>query len=220
MKIYEMLAIYGAGGLGRELFDISIRINAKTHRWKQIIFIDDFNKEGEFFGTKRIAFEALLKIKDQCECIVGVGEPAAREKLYHKLISNDLKLATLIDPTALISPFVKIGEGTIICEYTTVHTGVVLGNNILIQPFSNIGHDIKIGNHSVMSPYCAPGGSSTFGDRVFIGMQSTLKEKLVIGDDAIIGMGAVVYQDVPANATVIGNPARITRGNDDRKVFK
>lgn len=214
-----ILAIYGAGGLGREIFDIATRANTKTPRWKQILFIDDFSEEGECFGAKKIHFESLMKIKDQCECVIGIGEPSSREKIFQKLRTEDFRLATLVDPTAVISPFAKIGEGTIICEYVTLHTGVVLDENILIQPFCNIGHDIKVGSHSVLSSYCAPGGSIVFGKRVYAGMQSTLKEMITVGDDAIIGMGAVVYQNVPEKATVVGNPARVTRGNDEHKVF-
>ena len=89
----------------------------------------------------------------------------------------------------------------------------------MIQPFCDIGHDIKVGNHTVLSPYCAPGGGIIFGERVYVGMQSSLKELLNIGDDAIVAMGSVVFRDVPAGTTVVGNPARITRGNDQHKVF-
>ena len=71
-----------------------------------------------------------------------------------------------------------------------------------------------------MGAHCAPGGESTFGEKVYVGMNASIKEKLVIGDDAIISMGAVVYTDVEAGNTVIGNPARVTRGSDQHRVFK
>ena len=48
---------------------------------------------------------------------------------------------------------------------------------------------------------------------------SGIKEKLSVGNDAIIGMGAAVFRDVEAGTTVVGNPARVTRGNDKHKVF-
>ena len=48
---------------------------------------------------------------------------------------------------------------------------------------------------------------------------NTSKEKITIGDDVIISMGAAVFRDVEAGATVVGNPARVTRGNDQHKVF-
>ena len=129
-----ILGIYGAGGLGREIYEIALRRNAVSSLWKQILFIDDSNDEGDYFGTKRIQFDALLKIKSECECVVAVGEPSAREKLFRKLSESCIKLTNLIDPTAIISPSAEINNGVIICEYATIHTGVTLGDNTLIQP--------------------------------------------------------------------------------------
>lgn len=214
------LAIYGAGGLGREVYEIAMRRNAASKLWNDILFIDDFSEEGDYFGTQRVHFESLLSCKESYECIVAVGEPKSREVLYKKLVDHGMRLTKLVDTTAIISPTCKIDLGVIVCEFSTIHTDVEIGCNALIQPFCDIGHDIKVGSHSVLSPFCAPGGGTIFGDRVFVGMKSALMEGLVIGDDAIIAMGSVVFRDVPPLATVVGNPARITRGNDDHKVFK
>ena len=214
-----ILGIYGSGGLGREIYEIAIRRNVASSLWNQIVFIDDFSDEGDYFGTKRIQFNSLKINKNEYECVIAVGEPLSREKLFQKLTEEDIKLTCLTDPTAIVSPTAKIKSGTLICEFSTIHSGVELGYNTLIQPFCDIGHDIKVGNHTVLSPFCAPGGRTVFGDRVFVGLQSSIMDLLTIGDDAIVGMGAAVFRDVPAGATVVGNPARITRGNDEHKIF-
>lgn len=213
------LGIYGSGGLGKEVFEIAERINGKSKRWDEIFFVDDIRDEGPFFETRSIKFETLIAQKNDLECIIGIGEPSSREKLYWKLSQHEIQLATLIDPTALVSPRVKISSGSIICEFSSIHADVSIGVNCLVQPYCVVGHDTQIGDHSVLSPHCAPGGSTVFGKRVFAGMHSSIKEKLTIGDDAIIAMGAAVFQNLPEGVTVVGNPARITRGRDDHKVF-
>ena len=47
-----------------------------------------------------------------------------------------------------------------------------------------------------------------------------IKEGTVIGKDAIVGMGSVVYNDIPDDVIAVGNPARPMRKNIDKKVFK
>lgn len=216
-RIKVILGIYGSGGLGREIYELARRCSKE--RWQDIVFIDDYNAEGPFFGTRRMKFETMLENKNDYECIIAIGEPSSREKLFKKLTDENIRIATIIDPSSIVSPTATIGQGVIICEFTTIHTHVEIANNVLIQPFCDIGHDIKIGNHSVISPFCAPGGNIIFGERVYIGMKSSLIEKITVGNDVIVGMGSAVFRDVPDGATVVGNPARITKGNDEHKVF-
>lgn len=215
-----ILAIYGSGGLGREVFDLASRRNAVSNLWSEIVFINDFIDEGNVYGTQVIHFETLLKSKDDYEVVIAVGEPSSREKLYQKLMDNEIKSVALIDPTAVVSPSAIIEDGTIVGEYSTIHCNVKIGRNCLIQPYCCLGHDIQIGNHTVLSAYFSPGGGSVFGDKVYCGMHSIVKEKLTIGDSAVVAMGAVVFNDVASHSVVIGNPARVTRGNDDGKVFR
>ena len=217
-----ILLIYGASGLAKEIFDLVMR--SIPDKYEKIYFIDDFTDEAPCYLSESIHFDSITtrfedKLKE-LEGIVAVGEPQYREMLTKRFDETGIRLATLIDSSAIISPTARIGEGSIICENASLHADVNVGRGCIIQPSAIIGHDIKIDDYSVLGAYCAPGGSSVFGKRVFVGMHGTIKEKTIIGDDAIIGMGAVVYKDVEAGMTVIGNPARVTRGNNDHKVFK
>lgn len=216
----KTLLIYGAGGLGREIYDLAQRCN--DGRWKQILFLDDScESRHPFYGTEVLSLNEALSdyTLSDLEGIVAVGEPAVREKLYVRLRQLGVAIATLIDKTALISPYAAIGAGSVITEFVTLHSGVKIGENCLVQPYSDLGHDIVLEDHVVLSPFCAPGGKSYFGTRTFVGMQATILDELTVGRDAIISMGSVVFRDVPAGATVMGNPARETRGNAEHRVF-
>ncbi len=216
------LLMYGAGGLAKELYDVIMR--SMPERWERIYFIDDFADEGECYLSERMHLETAIEKVGGCveniEGIVAVGEPSAREKLAQRLESKGIKLATVIDKTALVSPTAKIGKGTIVFEMASIHADVRIGENCIIQPYTCIGHETVIGDSTVISGHVSPGGATVFGNRVFVGMGAVIKEKLSVGDDAIVGMGSVVYRDVESGVVVLGNPARVTKGNSEHKVFQ
>lgn len=217
----KTLLIYGAGGLGREIYDLAQRCN--DERWKQILFLDDScESRHPFHDTEVLSLNEALSAYplSDLEGIVAVGEPALREKLYIRIRQLGVAPATLIDKTALISPYAAVGAGSVVSEFVTVRSGGTIGENCLLQPHSALGHDSVMENHVVLSAFCAPGGNIHFGARTFVGMQVTILNGLTVGKDAIISMGSVVFRDVPAGATVIGNPARETRGNAEHRVFK
>ena len=215
------LLIYGAGGLAKEVYDLAKR--NYPDKWNNILFVDDYAEEGVKSFGKTVKFSTILaELKNgqkQYEGIVAVGEPRDRELLTQRFADAGISITNIIDRTARISPTVKLGTGVIICEFVSIHAFSDIGSGVLIQPGAIIGHDTIIGDYSVMGTYSAPGGECVFGKNSYVGMNATIKEKLMIGDNAIIGMGAAVFRDVDKDTVVVGNPARVTKGNDKHSVF-
>lgn len=217
-----ILAIYGAHGLAQEVYIIAKKINKEQKRWNDFVFIDDVNDIDTVQGKRVFKLEALLKeyeIND-VEAVIAVGEPALRETLYRKVKAHNIKIATLIHPGVYIDETTLIGEGAVICENATITCNVSIGDNSYIQPHTIIGHDIKIGRHTVIGAGVQIGGANMIGDRVYMGFLSGTKEKLSIGNDTICSAGAIVFRDLPEGVIAVGNPARIMKNNEDKKVFK
>ena len=76
-----------------------------------------------------------------------------------------------------------------------IHPLTVIGNNVNLSQFLNIGS-----NNST---------PAVIGDNVWIGPKVCLVENVHIGDNSIIGAGAVVVKDVPKGTTVAGVPAKV-----------
>jgi len=218
------LFIYCAGDFGREIFDSAKRINKSDSKWDEICFIDDDISLGDrFYDAELFTFDAVLKRYDlnSFEVSITNGEPVIRRSIYNKLKANNIKLATLVDKTSIISETAKVGEGVIVTPYCSVSSSAVVGNNVAINTKAIVGHDVRLGEHCVISSLVNLGGACSVGENSYIGMGAQIKEGgIIIGKDAIVGMGSVVYNDIPDGVIALGNPARPMRQNIDKRVFR
>ena len=216
------LFIYCAGGFGKEIMDLARRINKNENRWEEICFIDDLPQGDEFYGTKLFTFPAVLEKFDitSIEISIANGEPFTRKVLREKIINAGVKLATLIDNTAIVSPSVKLGEGVTVSAYCFISSSAVLHDNTVLNTDALVGHDVNIAENSVLSSAVNIGGNCSIGENTYIGMGAQIKQGTAIGKEVIIGMGSIVHDNIQDGMIALGNPARPMRRNLDKKVFK
>ena len=105
-----------------------------------------------------------------------------------------------------------IGNGNIIRELVTIHEGARIGDNNFIMAHTHIGHDMVIAD-SVTITGAKIAGHVQLDNLANIGLNATIHQRIHVGSLAMVGMGAVVVDDVPPFTTVAGNPARIIGWN-------
>lgn len=216
-----ILFIYGAKGAGIEVYDMVIRNPKLKEKYSTIYLIDDFEDEKEYYNTKRIHFESCEKYieNEHAEFAIAVGEPGARKALFDKVKAKGYSFATLIDETSVISDSAKISEGCIINAYAIISSKVILRENCFVMFEAIIGHHALIERDCVICPKATVGGHSRVGAQTFLGLGSSMMQGVNIGRQAIVGLGAMVFRNVKDGTTVVGNPARQTKGNLEHKVF-
>ncbi len=155
----------------------------------------------------------IYKYKDSATFIITVGfikDPSIRIKLYNKVKDNGGQLETIIAPTAYVSRYATIEEGTIVMHKAVVNAEVRIGKNCIINTLSNIEHEAVIGNNCHISTGAMVNGGCTIGSNTFIGSQSVLAHGISIGENSIISAGAFVHKSI-SSGIYVGNPAKKIR---------
>jgi acetyltransferase-like isoleucine patch superfamily enzyme len=131
--------------------------------------------------------------------------------LYGCEIGDETKIGAFVE----IQKNAKVGQRCKISSHTFICEGVHIEDNVFV------GHSVTFINDSYPRATSAEGGLQTEKDwkveqtlvkkGASIGSGSTILSNVVIGENAIIGAGSVVTRDVPADAIVAGNPAKVLR---------
>jgi sugar O-acyltransferase (sialic acid O-acetyltransferase NeuD family) len=216
-----VLGIYGAGGLGREVYELANIINSNVNCWDEIFFIDD----GDLITNPRniliVKFENLKNSfnQEKVEVCIAIGEPLIRKDVFDKLCNNNMRIATLVHPEIYIPKSTVVGKGTIINKYTSVSCDIVVGENVYVHPMACIGHDSIIGNHTIISSFVDVAGDCKVGDCAFLAINVIMKQGTSIGSNSIVGLASVVHRDIKEGVIALGNPARPMKNNENLRVF-
>lgn len=209
--------VYGAGGLGLETMDILVsHIRDKDLAYHPCFVVDEPSSE-ELNGFPVFSIKSA---EIGSRITIAVGEPKLRVELAKKCKKSGLRLSSVVSDRAFVADSAEIGAGTIVAPFCSIQSLAKVGSNVSLNTQSIIGHHVVIGDHSVVSSQVNLGGASMVGESVYIGMGASLIEKCTVGDWSIVGMGSVVYRDLPSEVIALGNPARVSRKNEEKKVFK
>ena len=208
------LAIYCAGGLGKETIELARIVN----RWDVIVFVDDVTDKKIYREAHVYRFEEIARFEDTVEFIVASGEPAARKALYEKIKAAGYSLATLVFPWVSTYPGTTFGEGCILWD-CSLSADIVVEPNVLINTKVIVGHDTVIGAHSVISAKSFLGGNVRVEEGVYMAPGTMAKDRIRVGEGAIISLGAVLLRNVRPRAIMVGNPARRIGENETGRVF-
>ncbi len=111
----------------------------------------------------------------------------------------------------VIEDDVEIGSNVSIDRGTLSNT--IIGEGTKIDNLCHISHNVIIGKHCVIIALSMIGGSTKIGNYSHIAPSSALMNKIVIGNNVLVGMGSVVTKNIQDNLVVMGAPAKPVREN-------
>ena len=207
------IAIYGAGGFGREVACLLKRINNEVKpTWNLIGFFDDGLKVGECNEYGRVLgnIDVLNAWDKPLSVAFAIGLPKIVEFLYNKVDNPNIEFPNIIAPDTLFldRENVKLGQGNIICSRCLISCNTTIGNFNTFNGYITLGHDSVIGNFNSIMPAVKISGGVEIGNRNFLGVNSVILQYKTIGDDSVIGASSVVLRNIKNGGTYIGNPAK------------
>lgn len=214
----KKIAIFGAGGFGREVHFLIEQINSEMQTYEFVGYFDDVVSKGEQIND----YPVLGGVKEankwsETLCLVfAIGDPAIKRKVVEQISNPNVIYPILIHPNVLIGDlkYNSIGEGSIICAGNIITVNIDIGRHVILNLSCTTGHDTKIGDYCSFMPSINISGEVNIEDCVYVGTGVKIINQLTIGENTIVGSGAVVAKSLPPNCTAVGIPAKPIKFHD------
>lgn len=194
------IAIYGAGGYGREIAClINNKINSEVKEWNLVGFFDDdesLRGSNNGYGNIIGGLEELNNWDKPLGVVLAIANPSILKLLVSKIFNKNIYYPNLIElgTSFLDKESFNIGKGNIIgygCRFSCRNS---IGDFNIIVAETAFGHDAKIGNYNILFPEVRLSGAVEVGDENVFGGRSFIIQGVKIGSHTRIAPGAFVYK--------------------------
>ncbi|TDN82163.1 acetyltransferase EpsM [Salegentibacter sp. 24] len=194
--------IYGASGHGKVVYDI-----LRSRNIQLVSIFDDNTEIEEFMGFKVIhkPNEELLKTPT----VFAIGNNVIRKQVARRF--TGLFSEALSHASAIISPNIECDKGTVIMPGAIVNSGTKIGKHCIINSGAVVEHDVFLEDFVHIAPNTVITGNVNVGEGTQVGTGTSVIPGVRIGKWASIGAGAVIIEDVPDFAVVVGNPGKVIK---------
>lgn len=137
----------------------------------------------------------------------GLPVMEKRRVLIEQYEAAGARFATIIAPTAIVTPNSHIAEGCAVLNGAIVNRAT-LDRNVVINSGAIVEHDCVVGSNTFIGPGAVIGGAVTIGEDCFIGLGAKVKNCVRIASGVTVAMGAIVARDLLEPGIYHGNPLR------------
>lgn len=207
------IAIYGAGGFGREVACLLKKINEEEPTWELVGFFDDGIEIGtqvSHFGKVLGGINELNAWPTELSIAITIGSPKIVQGLVSKITNTNILFPNIIAPTVYFADpeTFKIGKGNIIQKHCSFSCDVTIGDFNVMDGADVFGHDDVVGSFNTFMPAMRISGEVIIGDGNFFGVGSIILQQIKVGNNIRLGAGSVLMRKPKEGFLYMGNPAK------------
>ncbi len=182
---------------------------------------DEFYSETTFQGLDVVPWSDALKKYPPSDYSMHValsyrGLNSLRESKFKQCQNAGYELVSYVSSKATIFPDLKLGSNCFILENQNVQPRVTIEDNVMLWSGNHVGHGSTIKEHAYLASHVVISGHVEIGRRCFIGVNATIRDFLLIGDDTFIGMGAIVTRNLAEGSVVLPSKSEVIEGSDPK----
>lgn len=188
----------------------------------------NFLKNSEYFGLPVVPFEEVEQHFDPAHhkafvAVTYTGLNRVRARLYSLAKRKGYAMASYVSSRAFVWRNATMGENVFVFENNVIQHFVEIGNNVVLWSGNHIGHRSVIEDHCYLTSHVVVSGLCRIGRFSFVGVNSTIADRITIARDCFIGAGCVItantepgkiYQAAPAQVAKVGS-LRFMKVRDD-----
>jgi len=207
----KRFGIIGTSGMAREAGDIAYDLG-----YSPIYVARDSADLDAWRFSDEVVLEVNLHRYKDIQFVIGIGENGVRQRVA-KRFADEINFSNLIHSSATFGQgqraLIEKKQGVIVAAGVRFTNNIQLGNFDIFNQSAAIAHDVEIGDFVHIAPGSIISGNVRIGHRCLIGAgaiinQGTNEKKMHVGDNTVIGSGAVVVEACEADAVYAGVPAR------------
>ena len=194
------LYVAGTGSFALEVIEYA---RASGHEVLGLVELVDSSRIGsQLHGLPVVGLDA-----EAGTVVLGLG--GDRLTLWSRLAEHGWRPATVVHPSAHVSPSAQLGEGCLVAPGAVNGAAAELGRQAIVARGALVGHHARLGVGVVLNPGSNVGGNARVGDGAVLGMGAIVLNGIEVGAQALVAAGAVVVRPVEPATRVQGVPARV-----------
>jgi sugar O-acyltransferase (sialic acid O-acetyltransferase NeuD family) len=209
------LVIVGAGGFGRELYEMLWdAFSPEQYRLKGFLAQDDGRLAQHGIEARVLADPEEYTPAATDRFLLAIGQMEARRRAVEALTGRGGQFVSLIHPLARVARTARVAAGAVIYPFAVVSNNASLATCVHLNYYASVGHDCCLGRYCLLAPYATLNGFVQLADEVYVSTHATVAPGRRLGYRCKLSANSACMQDAAENSLIFGVPGRQVRRLD------